>query len=96
MLHHHALNSFEGSRAQAASSRGNFVPKDEQVTYCARARHPLEPGHETSQVPGGHHSSDATPNEALPCLLGRQLYQLPVPKAHTCSKAAELVDNSDR
>ena len=52
--------------------------------YRARAGHPLEPGHEASQVPGGRHSGEAAPNEPLPSLLGGQLYQLAMAKAHSC------------
>lgn len=52
--------------------------------YRARAGHPLEPGHEAGQVPGGHHSGEAAPNEPLPGLLGGQLYQLAVTKTQAC------------
>lgn len=53
--------------------------------YRAGAGHPLEPGQEASQVPGGDHSGEAAPNEPLPGLLGGQLNQLAVPKAHPCT-----------
>lgn len=53
--------------------------------YRAGAGHPFEPGQEASQVPGGDHSGEAAPNEPLPGLLGGQLDQLAVPKAHPCT-----------
>ena len=71
-------------QCQAANCTDCNIPVVRGV-YRAWAGHPLEPGQEASQVPGGDNSGEAAPNEPLPSLLGGQLDQLTVPKAHSCT-----------